>query len=305
MLKILDGKIIRDEIVTKLKSEIESFKIKPILAILQIGDLEESNKYIKAKKTFAEKIGAEVRHIQFADTISQNEIIVEIQRLNQDETVQGIILQLPIPKNLNSLEIIETIDPRKDVDGLTLLTKFVPATARGVLTLLYYYQIDIAGKKVVVMGRSKLVGQPVAKILENRGAEVSVVHSQTESPKEITKLADILIVAIGKAQLVDDSYVSPGQIVIDIGINFKNFGLLEEINLVEHNRQNHLPSQTQDSSLNKEESSGKPTATLFGDVDFEKVKDIVSAITPVPGGIGPLTVASLFENLVEAYKNQL
>jgi methylenetetrahydrofolate dehydrogenase (NADP+)/methenyltetrahydrofolate cyclohydrolase len=282
MPKILDGKVIRDEIVERLKKEVGSFKTVPTLAILQIGDLEESNKYIKAKKTFAEKIGAEVRHIQFSDTISQDEVIVEIQRLNQDEAVQGIILQLPIPKNLNSLEIIETVDPKKDVDGLTLLTKFTPATAKGVMTLLDYYKIEIAGKKVTVMGRSKLVGQPVARILADRGAIVSTVNSQTENPKSITTPADILIVAIGKAQLIDDSYVSSGQIVIDIGINMQNVGLLEEVDV-----------------------AGKTTATLVGDVNFEKVKDIVSAITLVPGGVGPLTVASLFENLVEAYKNMV
>lgn len=264
MLKILDGKIIRDEIIIKLKNKIESFDSKPTLAIIQIGNLEESNKYIKAKKSFSEKIGAEVRHIQFADTISQDEIIVEIQRLNQDQTVSGIILQLPIPNNLNSLEIIEAIDPRKDVDGLTLLTKFIPATAKGILNLIDYYKIELKDKKVVIMGRSKLVGQPTAKALSSRGVEVSVVHSKTENPKETTRTADILIVAIGKAGLVDETYVSSGQIVIDVGINMQ---------------------------------SGK----LVGDVDFEKVKNIVSAITPVPGGVGPLTVASLFENLVEAY----
>jgi methylenetetrahydrofolate dehydrogenase (NADP+)/methenyltetrahydrofolate cyclohydrolase len=268
MLKILDGKIIRDEIVVKLKKEIESFKTKPALAIIQIGDLEESNKYIKAKKSFAEKIGAEVRHIHFPDTILQDEVIVEIQRLNQDETVQGIIIQLPIPKNLNSLEIIEAVDPEKDVDGLTLLTKFTPATARGVMTMLDYYKVDVVGKKVTVMGRSKLVGGPIAKLLVSRGAQVSVVHHLTESPKEITKTADILIVAIGRPKLIDESYLKEGQVVVDVGITMKD---------------------------------GK----MLGDVDFEKVKNLVSAISPVPGGVGPLTVASLFTNLVEAYRNMV
>lgn len=264
MLKILDGKIIRDEIITKLKKEIGAFLTKPILAIIQIGDLEESNKYIKAKKSFAEKIGVEVRHIKFVDDISQNEIIVEIQRLNQEEVISGIILQLPIPKNLNSLEIIETINPQKDVDGLTLLTKFTPATARGVLTLLDYYKIDVVGKRVVVMGRSKLVGLPIAKALQERGAEVSIVHSKTENSREITKQADILIVAIGKPNLIDETYVKEGQVVIDIGINFQG-------------------------------------ERLVGDVNLERVKNIVTAITPVPGGVGPLTVASLFENLLNIF----
>ncbi len=261
MIKILNGKVIRDEIILKLKQKVSGLSIKPILAIVQVGDLLESNKYIKAKKTFGEKIGVEVRHIQFSDTISQDEVIVEIQRLNQDEIVKGIIVQLPIPKNLNSLEIIETIDPAKDVDGLTLLTKFTPATARGVMTLLDYYKIEVLNKKVVVMGRSKLVGEPVAKLLSLRGASVETVHSQTENPKEITKTADILIVAIGKAQLIDETYIKPGVVIVDVGIN-----LIDD--------------------------------KLVGDVNFEKVKDIASAITPVPGGVGPLTVASLFQNMV-------
>jgi methylenetetrahydrofolate dehydrogenase (NADP+)/methenyltetrahydrofolate cyclohydrolase len=268
MPKILDGKIIRNEIIVKLKKEIEGFETKPTLAIIQIGDLAESNKYIKAKKTFAEKIGAEVRHVQFAETVLQDEVIVEIQRLNQDESVQGIILQLPIPKNLNSLEIIEMIDPEKDVDGLTLLTKFTPATARGVMALLDYYQIDVVDKKVTVMGRSKLVGGPIAKLLVSRGAIVSVVHHLTENPKEITKTADILIVAIGKPHLIDETYIKEGQVVVDVGITMED-------------------------------------DQMFGDVNFEKVKDIVSAISPVPGGVGPLTVASLFLNLVAAHKNMV
>jgi methylenetetrahydrofolate dehydrogenase (NADP+)/methenyltetrahydrofolate cyclohydrolase len=145
--------------------------------------------------------------------------------------------------------------------------------------LLDYYKIDVAGKKVAMMGQSKLVGRPIARALLARRAPVTVVHSQTINPKEITRSADILIVAIGKPNLVDDTYVSPGQIVIDIGINMQNVGLLEEIPVEK--------------------------VKLVGDVNFEKVKNIVSAITPVPGGVGPLTVASLFENLVEAYKNMI
>ncbi|MFA7252863.1 MAG: bifunctional 5,10-methylenetetrahydrofolate dehydrogenase/5,10-methenyltetrahydrofolate cyclohydrolase [Candidatus Paceibacterota bacterium] len=267
MSKILDGKIIRDEIIIKLKKEIEGLKTKPILAIIQIGDLAESNKYIKAKKSFDEKIGAEVQHLKFANDILQTEIVLEIQRLNQDQTITGIIVQLPLPKHLLVNEIINAIDPRKDVDGLTENSPFTPATAKGILTMLNYYKINPTGKKVTVMGRSKLVGQPIAKALTGLGAEVSVVHSKTENPKEITRSADILIVAIGKTNLVDDSYLKKDQIVIDVGINLDG-------------------------------------DRLVGDVNFDKVKGLVSAITPVPGGVGPLTVASLFENLVEAYKRQ-
>jgi len=268
MPKILDGKIIRDEIIIKLKKEIESFRIKPTLAIIQVGDLEESNKYIKAKKSLAKKIGAEVRHVKFENTVSRNTLENEIETLNQDKTVHGIIVQLPLPNNLDIIQITNLVEPLKDVDGLTENSPFMPATARGVLTLLDYYNIDVEWEKVTIMGRSNLVGLPIRTALLERGAEVSVVHSKTEKPKEITRAANILIVAIGKPNLVDDIYVKSGQIVIDIGISSKD---------------------------------GK----LVGDVNFDKVKDIVSAITPVPGGVGPLTVASLFENLVEAYKNMV
>lgn len=264
MPKILGGKIIRDEIIKKLKSKVEGLKTKPVLAIIQVGDLEESNKYIKAKKSFGEKIGVEVRHIKFESTVLRNTLENEIETLNQDKTVHGIIVQLPLPKNLDAIQTTNLVDSEKDVDGLTENSSFMPATARGVLSLLDYYDIDVEWKKVTVMGRSNLVGLPIQMALTERGAEVSVVHSKTDNPKDITKAADILIVAIGKPKLVDDTYVKEGQILIDVGINSKD---------------------------------GK----LVGDVDFDKVKDIVRAITPVPGGVGPLTVASLFQNLLEAY----
>lgn len=267
MPKILDGKIVRDGIIVKLKKEIESFKSVPTLAIIQVGDLAESSKYIKNKKSFAEKIGAEVKHLKFENDISQTALETEITKLNQDKNITGIIVQLPLPKHLDVNIILNMVDSNKDVDGLTENSPFTPATARGVKTLLDYYEIEVINKKVVVMGRSKLVGGPIRNVMQESGAGVQVVHSQTENPKEITKTADILIVAIGKANLIDETYIKEGQVVIDVGINFKG-------------------------------------DKLVGDVDFEKVKDIVSAISPVPGGVGPLTVASLFENLVEAYKKQ-
>ena len=263
---ILDGKIVRDQIILKLKNKVSASLVKPVLAIIQVGDLEESNKYIKNKKIFAEKIGAVVRHLKFDTTVSRNTLENEIETLNQDKTVHGIIIQLPLPANLDVIQITNVVNSGKDVDGLTENSPFMPATARGVLSLLDYYNIDVKEKNVTIMGRSKLVGAPIEMALIERGAKVNVVHSQTENPKEITKKADILIVAIGKPNLIDDSYVSPGQTIIDIGISL---------------------------------SQGK----IVGDVDFDRVKNIVKKITPVPGGVGPLTVASLFENLVESCEN--
>lgn len=281
MLKILDGRIIRDEIMARLKKTVAAMGLRPTLAIVQVGDLEESNKYIKQKKIFGDKVCVEVRHIKFPTRVTKEELVLGIEKLNTDQKITGIILQLPIPIHLNAYEIIELIKPEKDVDGLTNNSPFTPATAKGVMTMFDYYKIDVLGKKMTVMGRSRLVGGPIAKVLAERGALVSVVHSQTENPKEITKSADILVVAIGQPNLIDESYLKAGQIVIDVGINFENMGLKEEIDVLDKKMK------------------------LVGDVDFDKVKDIVRAITPVPGGVGPLTVASLFENLVKAAKDMV
>jgi len=266
MVRILEGKTVREEIIQRLKKEIEGFSSVPTLAIIQVGDNEESGVYIKQKKIFAEKIGAHVRHLKFDADISQEQIILEIENLNADKDIQGIIVQLPIPKNLDEQVIIETINPKKDVDGLTSTTSFMPATTRGILNLLNYYQINPSDKNVVVMGRSKLVGKPTAEALLNLGAKVIVAHSQTENIKEVTKQADILVVAIGKPKLVDVSYVREGQVIIDVGINVSK------------------------------DSEGKKV--LCGDVNFDEVKDIVTAISPVPGGVGLMTVCALFENLI-------
>ncbi len=268
MSKILDGKIVRDEIVSQLKEKIAKLNMVPTLAIIQIGNLKESTNYIHQKKLFAEKIGAVVQHYTFPESISEIEIINEIKNLNQDANVEGIILQLPLPKHLDSNVLLELINSEKDVDGLTFHTKFTPATARGVLNLLDYYKIDLKNKKVAVMGQSRLVGRPIAAAISSRGAVVTAIDSHSKNPKDTTKLADIVIVAIGKPKLIDRSYLSKDQIVIDVGITVQD---------------------------------GK----LLGDVDFDAVKDIVSAISPVPGGVGPLTVASLFENLVEATRNMV
>ncbi len=265
MIKILDGKIIRDGLISTLKQQISALTCPPRLAIIQVGNLPESNKYIKNKIKFAEKIGALTELHLLNNDVSESEIISLVQQLNNNVQINGIILQLPLPKHLDAWKIIENIRPDKDVDGLTTKTKFVPATARGVTTLLNYYQIPVLNKRIVVMGRSKLVGDPIRKQLEAIGATVSVVHSKTLNPAEITQQADILIVAIGQAKLVGASYIKPNVVIIDVGINFLD-------------------------------------GNLMGDVDFDSVKNIASAITPVPGGVGPLTVASLFANLIDACK---
>ncbi|MEX0919298.1 MAG: bifunctional 5,10-methylenetetrahydrofolate dehydrogenase/5,10-methenyltetrahydrofolate cyclohydrolase [Parcubacteria group bacterium] len=274
MAQILDGIIVKDKIAERLKEEFKKLRPIPTLAIIQVGDDPRSNAYIKRKITFGEMIGAKVEHLKYPTDISTRELVSIVENKNIDPLTHGIIIQLPLPKHLNPDEVIGIISPLKDVDGLTPTNQdnlsrkkptLVPATARGIITLLDYYKIPIEGRKVVVVGRSPLVGRPTSLLLESRGAQVTVCHRETKDLAHETQQADILVVAVGKRDLIDKRHVSPRQIVIDVGINAED---------------------------------GKIT----GDTVFDEVKDIVRAITPVPGGIGPMTVASLFENLLSAYK---
>ena len=255
----------------------------PNLAIIKIGDNPDSAIYVKNKIDFARKIGANAYIVSFPENdstkITQEMLLAGIEKLNKDEAVNGIIVQSPLPEQLDWFEAIEKVAPEKDVDGLCSVnvkklalndkTALIPATAKGVLTLLNYYKILVKGKKVVVMGRSALVGKPVTALMINNGATVTVVHSQTVDPDKITREADILIVAIGKPEYVGAEFVKEGQVIVDIGIS---------------------------TVIN---SDG--TKKIYGDVDFDSVSPIISAISPVPGGVGPMTVASLFQNLIEAY----
>ncbi len=265
MSKILDGKKLSGEIAEDLNKKIGRLRIKPKLVIIQVGGLSESNTYIKHKKNFAEKIGALVEHKQFKNTVKESKLLVQIEKCNSDKSIHGIIVQLPLPKHLSPEIINEAINESKKVDGGKF---FLPATTQGIITLLERYKISIPGKKVVVVGRSELVGKPTALALLDQGATVTVCHRGTKDLKSETTRAQILVVAAGKPKLITEKHVSPNQVVIDVGININN------------------------------------KRKLVGDVDFEKVKNIVKAITPVPGGVGPMTVASLFENLLKAYKLQ-
>lgn len=274
---LLSGKTVRDELKVKLLEEIKSFPSVPELVIIQVGSNPDSESYIKQKKIFGESLGIPVHHKSFEEDISEEEILEIIKIYNTNDSVTGIIVQLPLPQHLNTRKILDMINPEKDVDGLgTEQTNrfyggnqkaFIPATARGVISLFDYYQIDLKDKEIAVLGRSDLVGKPVAEVCLRRGAKVTVCHSKTENTKEITRSSDVIIVAIGKKKLVDASYLAEGQVVVDVGIH-------------------------------------KTETGLCGDVDFESVKDKVGSITPVPGGVGPLTVLSLFQNLCEAKKIQ-
>lgn len=270
---LLSGKIIKEKIKAELASSISSMRVPPTLAIIQVGNNPESDIYINQKEKFGSAIGTEVKRISFPENVTDKEILDRINLLNNDEKVKGIIVQLPIPKNLNKRIILDAIDFEKDVDGLGTIQSgllsikdskaILPATTRGVETLLSYYEIDLQGKNVVVVGRSDLVGKPIALLCLHKNATVTVCHSYTQNLQDITSRADILIVACGVAKKITREYVRAGQIVIDVGIHKTDIG-------------------------------------LCGDVDFDGVKDIVSAISLVPGGVGPLTVASLFQNLVDS-----
>lgn len=278
MAKILDGKSLSQLLAIKLDKKIKRLKVKPKLVIIQIGDLAESNTYIKNKKTFALKIGAVTLHKKYPNKVKESRVISDILKYNRDSSVHGIMVQLPGPRGFDIEKVLEAIDPKKDVDGLTAInTKhlfdnheaFIPATAKGIIDLLEEYKIKLAGTKVVIVGQSSLVGRPTMLALLNKGATVTMCHKDTKNLERETKCADILITAVGHPKLITRKHVSRGQTVVDIGIN-----------------------------ISKDKK-------ITGDVDFENVKKIVGAITPVPGGVGPMTVASLFQNLLEAYLLQV
>ena len=263
---ILDGKRAREHYFPILKNRVKELGYIPKLAIIQVGEREDSNAYIKAKKSFAEKIGVEIVHSKFDEKAGQDEVIDLIKKYNDDKEINGIIVQLPLPSNFDSNKIINSITIEKDTDGLVENSNTVPATARGIKELLKFYNIKMQGISATVLGRSRIVGAPTAKMLETEGAIVTVCHSKTENNQEKSKKAEILIVAIGKPKLIDETYVSKDQIVVDVGIT-------------------------------------RDDKRLIGDVDFDKVKDIVGMITPVPGGVGQMTVLALFENLVDSCYN--
>ena len=273
-LKLLDGKVVKTmalEWLKKLVNEIE----RPLgLTVIQVGDNASSNIYIKQKRKMAEFLGFNFNHIKLKDDVTLEGILRIIDELNNDEEVDGILVQMPVSEHLDSKVIQNAINPLKDVDGLTdinmgkLVHKkecLVPCTALGIMELLNYYNIPVISKNAVVVGRSDLVGRPVAELLINASATVTLCHSKTKDLASITREADILIVAVGKSRLITKDMVKDGAVVIDVGIN-----------------------KIEDGSL-------------CGDVDFENVKDKCSYITPVPGGVGQMTVLELGFNTYKAY----
>jgi methylenetetrahydrofolate dehydrogenase (NADP+)/methenyltetrahydrofolate cyclohydrolase len=279
--KILNGKQVAKEIKENLKIEVDSLKEKkifPKLAVIMVGDNPASKVYVKNKSKACEKVGIEYEEYLLDENIEEKELFDLIDRLNLDKTINGILLQSPIPKHLDQNEAFKRILPEKDVDGFNPVNVgnlsigndcFISCTPFGVMKILEYYGIELEGKNAVVLGRSNIVGKPMVQCLLSKNATVTVCHSRTKNLKEITKSADILVSAIGKPKFVTADMVKAGAVVIDVGIN-----------------------RTEGSK------------TISGDVDTEEVSKVASKITPVPGGVGPMTIAMLMYNLVKATKLQ-
>ena len=285
MPTIISGKIISKQILNEIAEDIKNLSLKPVLAVIQIGDRKDSTIYIRKKREACELIGIESRIYNFKTSVSSNEVCSLLLRLNNDESVNGILVQLPIPEHLNNEEILSKISYRKDVDGFHVRNIgnlamsgrtpfFVPCTALGCLELLKRYNITIEGKHVVVVGKSNIVGLPMSLLLLKNQATVTICHSETKDIINHLKMADIVISACGSPRMIKKDWLKEGVVVIDIGIT-------------------SIPDSTR-----------KRGYRLVGDVDFENVKDIASAITPVPGGVGPMTVAMLLKNTVDGFKKQ-
>lgn len=275
-MEIIDGKQISKDIKEECRVRVEKLKEQgkePCLAVVLVGNDPASSIYVNNKKKACEFCGIKSLSFELSEDIKEEELLSLIDKLNKDNSVHGILVQLPLPSHINEDSVIKAISPLKDVDGFHIENVgklcvgekgFVSCTPAGVIELLKRSGVDIKGKHAVVIGRSNIVGKPMALLMLRENATVTVCHSKTTNLKEICKSADILIVAIGKPRFINNEYVKEGAVVIDVGI---------------HRDENNK---------------------MCGDVDFESVKDIVSKITPVPGGVGPMTIAMLMNNLVEA-----
>ncbi len=278
MTIILDGKKLRDKILADLKIRLSNFEKKPTLVVILVGDNPASKIYVNNKKKTAENIGINSIILNYPENVSEYELLSKINELNQDSDVNAILVQLPLPKHINKDNIINSIDPIKDVDGFTPTNlgllfsgqtpNVYPCTPKGILLLLDEYNIELDGKHVVIVGRSNIVGKPLSQMMLQKNATITVCHSHTKNLAQITKTADVVVSAVGE-KIIEENMLKSNCVVIDVGI-FKD-------------------------------DNGKTR----GDVDFEGVSKIASHITPVPGGVGPMTITSLMLNTAELYSAQL
>jgi methylenetetrahydrofolate dehydrogenase (NADP+) / methenyltetrahydrofolate cyclohydrolase len=278
---IIDGKKIAENLRIKLKKEIEQLpasQIRPGLTVILIGDDLASQIYVRNKEKFAQEVGIRSKILKFDSTITEQNLISEIHKLNNDTSVHGILVQLPLPNHINSRKIISEIDPGKDVDGFHPVNvgnlsagneALVPCTPYGCYLLLKEVMSNLSGLHAVIIGRSNINGKPMAQLLLKEDCTVTIAHSKTKNLKQLCLTADILVAAVGKAHMVKSDWVKSDCVVIDVGIN------------------------------RLEENGNKK---IVGDVDFENIKNKVKAITPVPGGVGPMTISCLLNNTFKAYK---
>ena len=280
---IIKGKDLSASIKEALKVRVnvlgEQYGRTPNLAVILVGDDPGSVSYVTGKAKAATEIGIRNTTIRRDATIAEQDLLDLVEQLNNDEDVDGILVQLPLPKHIDENKVIMAISPEKDVDAFHPINVaklwlkqpcMLPCTPKGIIKLLHFAGVDIAGKEAVVVGRSHIVGQPVSKLLLDENATVTIAHSRTKNLAEVTRRADILVVAVGRERFVTADMIKPGAVVIDVGVN-------------------------------RDTRNGK----LCGDVDFEEAQNVAAAITPVPGGVGPMTITCLMENTVEAYINRM
>lgn len=276
-MAILDGKALSEQLIDSVKERAE--ELSPTLAVILVGENPASMTYVRNKKKACERAGIEYREFRYPDSITQESLLQKIDELNEDDSVNGLIVQLPLPKQIYVPEVIRAVAPAKDVDGfhaynlgkMILSSEFEdlpPATPLGIVKLLDHYDIPIQGQEVVVVGHSNIVGKPISMMMLNRNATVTTCHIHTKDLSAHTRRADILIVAVGKEKLITADMVKDGVVVVDVGMNRNEAG------------------------------------KLCGDVDFEAVEKKASFITPVPGGVGPMTVAALILNTIRATERQ-
>lgn len=276
MTILIKGKELSEKIVASIAEEVKNYEKKPGLTVIIVGENPASKVYVNKKKKTAEEAGFNSTIIELPEDVSQQELERHIDELNNDDSVDAILVQLPLPKHINTYDILERIKPEKDVDGfhpvnvgklvIGLKPLAISCTPYGIIKLLEENKIEIEGKNAVIIGRSNIVGKPMASLLLNRNATVTVCHSKTTSLRRVCMQADILIAAVGREKFVKADWVKPGAVVIDVGINRTEEG------------------------------------KLVGDVDFEEVSKKAGYITPVPGGVGPMTIAMLLSNTLELYK---
>jgi methylenetetrahydrofolate dehydrogenase (NADP+) / methenyltetrahydrofolate cyclohydrolase len=282
-MMILDGKTVANSEKERIKNEIASTKEKVCLAVVLVGDDSASQSYVASKEKACIELGIRSIVLRMPENTEESELIAKVKEYNRDDSINGILVQVPLPKHINEKLVLETIDPAKDVDcfhpyniGRLLIGNSVvePCTPKGIMKMLEYFHIDVAGKNAVIIGRSNIVGKPISMLLMHKNATITICHSKTKNIKEICSSADILVAAIGKPLYVKEDMVKEGAVVVDVGIN-------------------------------RVEDASRPKGyRVVGDVDYEAVKNKAGAITPVPGGVGLMTVAALMDNTLQLARLQ-